>query len=61
MTKHEDVAQDKPLMKKIAKAEVKSHEKKMHGAKKMAKGGPTSEDRMRLGRGLSRAANQKTG
>ena len=25
------------------------------------KGGPTSEDRMRLGRNLSRAANQKTG
>ena len=25
------------------------------------KGGPTSEDRMRLGKNLSRAANQKTG
>ena len=30
-------------MKKIAKAEVKAHEKRMHGAKKMAKGGVTSE------------------
>jgi len=27
----------------------------------MKKGGPTSEDRMRVGRNLSRAANQKTG
>ena len=30
-------------------------------AKKMKAGGPTSEDRMRVGRNLSRAANQKTG
>ena len=28
---------------------------------KLKKGGPTSEDRMRLGKNLSRAANQKTG
>jgi hypothetical protein len=61
MAKHDDAAQDKPLIKKIADKEIKKHEKRMHGAKKMAKGGPTSEDRMRLGRGLSRAANQKTG
>jgi hypothetical protein len=27
----------------------------------MKKGGPTTDDRMRLGRNLSRAANQKTG
>jgi hypothetical protein len=34
-----------------------------HGkdAKGFKKGGPTSEDRMRLGKNLSRAANQKTG
>lgn len=61
MAKHEDVAQDKPLMKKIAKAEVKSHEKKMHGAKKMAKGGVTSEQMKAMGRNMARAANQKTG
>jgi hypothetical protein len=29
----------KSEMKKVAKAEVKGHEVKMHGAKKMAKGG----------------------
>jgi hypothetical protein len=45
-------------MKKVAKAEVKTHEKKMHG---MKKGGPTSLDRKNLGRNLSRAANQKSG
>jgi hypothetical protein len=33
---HSDMAKDKPMMKKVAKAEVKGHEKKMHG---MAKGG----------------------
>jgi len=48
-------------MKKVAKAEVKAHEKRMHGAKKMAKGGVTSEQRMALGRGMAKVANQKTG
>jgi hypothetical protein len=62
MAKHDDAAKDKPLIKKIADKEIKKHEKRLHkGAVKMAKGGPTSEDRMRLGRGMSRAANQKTG
>jgi hypothetical protein len=45
---HSDVAKDKPVMKKVAKEEVKKHEKAMHGMKKggmacapkkMAKGG----------------------
>ena len=43
---HTDVAKDKPMMKKVAKEEVKSHEKAMHGmkkggmaVKKMARGG----------------------
>ena len=45
MMKHSDIAKDKPMMKKVAKTEVKMHEKKMHGmkkggmAKKMAGGG----------------------
>ena len=47
-------------MRKVAKEEVGKHVKAMH-AKGMKKGGPTSEDRMRLGKNLSRAANQKTG
>ena len=43
---HTDMAKDKPMMKKVAKEEVKSHEKAMHGmkkggmtVKKMARGG----------------------
>jgi hypothetical protein len=55
---------DKKQVKQIADTEakkmVKGHESRMH-AKGMKKGGPTSEDRMRVGRNLSRAANQKTG
>jgi len=45
-------------MKKVAKAEVKTHEKKMHG---MKKGGVTSLDMKKMGRNLARAANQKSG
>jgi len=55
-----DLKQDKKMMAKA----VHKHEKKLHPGKpmtKLAKGGPTSEDRMRAGRNLSRAANQKTG
>ena len=48
-------------MKKVAKTEVKAHEKRMHGAKKMAKGGVTSEAMMKVGRNMARANNQKTG
>ena len=36
--KHSDIAKDKPMMKKVAKEEVKAHEKKMHG-KGYARGG----------------------
>ena len=46
--KHSDMSKDKPMMKKVAKEEVKSHEKKMHGMKKggmaYAKGGVTRAD-----------------
>jgi hypothetical protein len=51
--KHSDMAKDKPMMKKVAKQEVKAHEKSMHGMKKggmacapkkMAKGGVTRAD-----------------
>jgi len=43
--------------KKIAKAEVKAHEKRMHG---MKKGGVTSMDMKRMGRNLARVANQRS-
>ena len=37
--KHSDIKEDMPMMKKVAKQEVKAHEKSMH---KMAKGGTAS-------------------
>jgi len=50
---------DKKQVKAIADTEakkmVKGHEGRMH---KMAKGGPTSENRMSQGRNMSRAKNQ---
>ena len=39
--KHDDMKQDMPMMKKVAKQEVMGHEKRMH---KMAKGGVTRAD-----------------
>jgi hypothetical protein len=39
--KHEDIKKDMPMMKKVAKQEVKAHEKSMH---KMAGGGVTRAD-----------------
>jgi hypothetical protein len=52
---------DKKQVKAIADKEIKGHEKRMHGAKKMAKGGVTSEAMMKVGRNMARANNQKTG
>jgi hypothetical protein len=54
------------MMKKDAMAALRAHAKKpakeAHGkAATFKKGGPTSEDRMRLGKNMSRAMNQKTG
>jgi hypothetical protein len=42
---HNDAKKDKPMMKKVAKAEVKMHEAKMHG-KKMADGGMAKKPMM---------------
>jgi len=60
--KHEDVAQDKKMVKKA----IGMHDKQLHGGKKtslksLKKGGPTSLDRKKFGRNLSRAMNQKGG
>ena len=49
---------DVKQVKSIAKAEVKGHEKRMHG-KGFAKGGVTSLQRKEMGRGLAKVANQK--
>jgi hypothetical protein len=62
MAKHDDAAQDRPLIKKIADKEIKKHEKRLHkGAKKMAKGGVTTDSMKSMGRNLARVANQKSG
>ena len=52
-----DLKQDKKMIGSM----INKHEKKMHPGNpttKFAKGGPTSEDRMRQGRNMSRAMNQ---
>jgi hypothetical protein len=49
----------KTAMKQVARAEVKTHEQKMHGVKKMARGGVTSAKMKQVGRGLAKVANQK--
>ena len=51
---------EKTAMKKVAKAEVKAHEKKMHGAKGYRAGGKTNLAMKKLGRGLAKVANQKS-
>lgn len=52
---------DTKQVRGIAKREVKSHEKRMHGAKGMKKGGPTSMDMRKVGRNMARAKNQRGG
>ncbi len=49
---------DTKQVKRIADREVKAHEKRMHGAKKMAKGGVTNDSLKALGRNMARSQNQ---
>lgn len=51
------------MAKMTPQAAVKKHEQRMHPGKtpSFKKGGPTTEDRMKYGKNLSRAMNQKTG
>ena len=46
------------MMKKVAKAEVKAHEKRMY--KGMKKGGVTTADLKKYGRNQARIQNQRT-
>lgn len=55
-----DKKQVKAIADTEAKKAVKGHEGRMH-AKGMKKGGPTSMDRKKFGRGMSRAMNQRGG
>lgn len=43
--------------KKVAKAEVKAHEKRLHG---MKAGGKTNSDMLKMGRNMAKIANQKS-
>lgn len=66
MAKMESAKADKKQDVALIKKAFKEHDAQEHkGGKgttlKLKKGGPTSEDRMRMGRNMSRAANQKTG
>lgn len=54
-----DMAQDKAMIKKAFKQHDSQKHKGGEGtALKLKKGGPTTDDRMRLGRNMSRAKNQ---
>jgi hypothetical protein len=44
-------------MKKVAKAEVKAHEKRMHG---MKAGGKTNADMLKYGRNMAKVMNQRS-
>jgi hypothetical protein len=59
----EDMKSDKKQDVALIKKAFKQHDKQEHkGGKgtalKLKKGGPTTDDRMRLGRNMSRAADQ---
>ena len=49
---------DTKKVKSIASKEVRQHEKRMHGAKKMAKGGVTTDMMKKYGRNMARVINQ---
>ena len=54
-----DMAQDKAMIKKAFKQhDMQEHKGGKGTALKLKKGGPTTDDRMRLGRNMSRAQNQ---
>ena len=66
MAKAESMASDKKQDVALIKKAFKQHDSQEHkGGKgttlKLKKGGPTGEDRMRMGRNMSRANNQKSG
>lgn len=56
---------DKKQVKRIADVEankaVKGHESRMHKAKKFHKGGKTNDDMLKMGRGMAKVQDQKTG
>ena len=51
---------DTKQVKQIADKEVKAHEKRMHGVKKMAAGGKTNEQMLKYGRNMAKIMNQRS-
>lgn len=47
-------------MRKVAKEEVRKHEKSMHGVKKMRAGGKTNAEMKKYGRGMAKVMNQRS-
>ena len=57
-----DMAQDKVMIKKAFKQhDAQEHKGGKGTSLKLKKGGPTTDDRMKMGRNMSRATNQKSG
>lgn len=54
------VAEKKLIKKAFAMHDKQAHPGKHTNLKSLKKGGPTTDDRMRLGKNLSRVANQKS-
>ena len=47
-------------MRKVAREEVKAHESRMHGTKKMRAGGKTNSEMKKYGRGMAKVMNQRS-
>jgi hypothetical protein len=47
-------------MRKIAEEEVKAHESRMHGTKKMRAGGKSNSDMKKYGRNMAKVMNQRS-
>ena len=59
--KHDDIAQDKKMVKKAFRMhDEQEHPGKHTSLKGLKKGGPTSEERKTYGRNMARAMNQRS-
>jgi len=47
-------------MRKVAREEVKAHESRMHGTKKMRAGGKTNSEMKKYGRNMAKVMNQRS-
>jgi hypothetical protein len=47
-------------MRKVAREEVKAHESRMHGTKKLRAGGKTNSEMKKYGRNMAKVMNQRS-